>query len=442
MILKTAPSKTLRGKIKVPGDKSISHRAAILAALAEGKTTIQGFLESEDCLNTLHCLSQLGVEINRLGAGNYEILGRGEDGLIEPAEVLDCGNSGTTMRLLTGVLASQPFFSILTGDASLCQRPMARVIQPLSAMGARIYGRANHTKAPLAVLGTDDLLGISYIMPTASAQVKSSILFAGLAANGDVVIREPAPSRNHTEVMLEQFGVNVDIKGLKISMPGGQKPKGTQVEVPGDISSAAFPMAAAAILPGSDIVIENVGINPTRRGVVQALLAMGADITVTPLNKTGEVRANIRVRGRKTKLRGIRLEGAIIPSLIDELPVIAAAAAFAEGTTVIKDAAELRVKECDRISAISSELGRLGVDITEQADGWIIKGSSGHDIQGGQVRGFGDHRIVMALAVLGLGAAESVQISDVQTIEISFPGFVDVFKQLGGCMDLKQKCSQ
>lgn len=435
MILEVSPCSKLEGTVSLPGDKSVSHRAAIIGALAEGETTIRGFLESEDCLRTLGCLSQLGVSMERLGPGAYHISGRGGLGFEEPSDVLDCGNSGTTMRLLAGVLASQPFFTVLTGDKSLRTRPMARVIRPLESMGARIYGRDGNTKAPLAILGASPLRGIYYVSPAASAQVKSAILMAGLAADGKVTVQEPSLSRNHTELMLEHMGVPVVTKGSLITIEGGTVPKGGTIQVPGDISSAAFPMVAAAIIPDSDVVLQNVGVNPTRCGIIEVLLAMGADVTVSPIDQTGEPRALVRIRG--SDLRGIQIEGPIIPTLIDELPVIAVAAAFAKGTTVIRDAAELRVKECDRIAAITQALTRLGVDITEKPDGWVIKGNGGAGIKGGQANGFGDHRIVMALAVLGLGANSPISISDAGAMEISFPGFTDLFEQLGASMEVR-----
>ena len=431
MILEVRPSPGLKGTVSVPGDKSISHRAAILGALAQGETVIDGFLESDDCLTTLHCLSLLGVSIRQLGPGAYSISGRGGLGFEEPGDVLHCGNSGTTLRLLTGLLASRPFFSVLTGDESLRSRPMARVIEPLESMGARICGRVKNTRAPLGILGTKDLQGISYVLPTASAQVKSAILLAGLTAAGETTIQEPAPSRNHTELMLQHFGVPVRVRGLDITLEGGVLPKGSTIKVPGDISSAAFPMVAAAIVPDSDVVIENVGINPTRSGILDVLQAMGADITVCGAELDGEPRASIRIRS--SKLRGTRVEGAIIPTLIDELPAIAVAAAYAQGTTIIRNAAELRVKECDRISAVAQELAQLGVDITEQRDGWIIRGGS--EIKGGRACGFGDHRVIMALAVLGLGSSRPVSISGAEAMGISFPGFASLFRQLGADME-------
>ncbi|NLA59435.1 MAG: 3-phosphoshikimate 1-carboxyvinyltransferase [Firmicutes bacterium] len=427
MILQVNPSRGLRGRVKVPGDKSISHRAALLGAMGHGVTRIEGFLESEDCLATLQCLLLLGTPIKRLAPGSYEIQGMGYDGFREPNDVLDCGNSGTTMRLLMGILAGQPFFSVLTGDASLRSRPMGRVIEPLRSMGARILGRAGGTRAPLAVLGSERLEGKTHRLPVASAQVKSALLLAGLRAEGVTVVTEPGPSRNHTEVMLQQMGVPVEVDGLTVAVEGGSLPNGGQINIPGDISSAAYLMVAAAILPDSDITIENVGINSTRAGIIEVLEAMGANLEIEPLPGAGEPKANIRIR--TSTLCGTEIGGAIVPTLIDELPVLAVAAAFAQGTTFVRDAAELRVKECDRIAAMAEELGRLGVDIEERSDGWVIRGS--RDLSGGRVRGWGDHRIVMALAVLGLGTKAPVEIEDAEAVSVSFPEFVTILKELG-----------
>ncbi len=427
VILKVRPSQGLKGTVRVPGDKSISHRAALLGAIAQGETRIDGFLESADCLVTLRCLQALGVSVKHLGPGAYEIAGRGTLGFQEPTDVLNCGNSGTTMRLLAGILAAQPIFSVLTGDESLRSRPMARVVEPLRSMGARIYGREGNAKAPLAIVGTQKLKGIAYELPKASAQVKSAILLAGLLAAGETVIREPAPSRNHTELMLQHLGVPVVSRGLKVVLPGGFLPRGSELSVPGDISSAAFLLVAAAILPESDLVIEDVGINPTRAGVLYVLKAMGANLEILEEKWQGEPRADIRIRS--SRLRGVEIGGSTIPSLIDELPVIAVAAAFAEGTTVIRDAAELRVKECDRIAVMARELTRLGVDISERSDGWRIKG--GRKIHGGEAHGAGDHRIVMALAVLGLGGSNEVSIRGAEAVGISYPGFAKTLRQLG-----------
>ena len=435
VILYVEPSRGLRGRISVPGDKSISHRAAILAALGQGTTRIDGFLESSDCLATLRCLSLLGVPIERLSPGSYQIMGRGQEGFREPKNVLDCGNSGTTMRLLAGVLAVQPCFSVLTGDASLRTRPMARVIEPLRSMGAQIYGRVDHTRAPLAIVGSRNLQGQTHELPIASAQVKSAIMLAGLSANGKTRVKEPARSRNHTEVMLQYLGVPVDIDGLSVTVTGGTIPQGGHIIVPGDISSAAYLMVAGSILPNSDFTVENVGINPTRTGVITVLQAMGADLSVEPKAGGGEPRGNIRVRS--SELEGIEIGGDIIPTLIDELPVLAVAAAFAKGTTRIRDAAELRVKECDRITIMSQELARLGVAIEEQADGWVVRG--GQRILGGKTCGHGDHRVVMALAVLGLGGEGPLCIQGADAVGVSFPGFCSTFGQLGAQLEERAK---
>jgi 3-phosphoshikimate 1-carboxyvinyltransferase len=427
VFLEVKPSRGLRGSVRVPGDKSISHRAALLGALGEGITRIDGFLESEDCLATLRCLSLLGVPVQRLYPGSYQITGRGRQGFQEPTDVLDCGNSGTTMRLLAGALSAQPIFSVLTGDASLRTRPMDRVIEPLRSMGARIYGKAKDTRAPLAILGSTDLRGKVHELPIASAQVKSAILLAGLNAKGVTVVKEPARSRNHTEVMLQHLGVPIEIHGLSVMVEGGTLPQGGHMVIPGDISSAAYLIVAGTILPDCDFTLENVGINPTRAGIINVLCSMGADLTVEPEATDGELRASIHVRS--SGLHGIEIGGDIIPSLIDELPVIAVAAARAHGTTKIRDAAELRVKESDRIAALTKELARLGVDIQEQPDGWVIRG--GQRISGGKAYGHGDHRMVMALAVLGLGSEEPVYIQGAEAIGVSFPEFPRILRDLG-----------
>ncbi len=438
VILEIKPSRGLKGKVEVPGDKSISHRAALLAAIGQGITRIDGFLESDDCLATLQCLSLLGTPIERLAPGSYQIRGLGWDGFQEPADVLNCGNSGTTMRLLLGILAAQPVFSVLTGDASLRSRPMGRVVDPLKSMGARIWGRSGGSRAPLAVLGTEDLEGRTHRLPVASAQVKSALLLAGLRAKGVTSVTEPSSSRNHTEVMLQQMGVPVRIDGLTVTVEGGSLPQGGHISVPGDISSAAYLMVAAAVLPESDITIENVGINSTRAGIIEVLQKMGADLEVEPLAGSGEPRANIRVRS--SQLRGIEIGGEVVPTLIDELPVLAAAAAFARGTTIVRDAAELRVKECDRIAAMTQELGRLGVDIRERPDGWIIHG--GGSFSGGVVSGRGDHRIVMALAVFGLALQSPVEIEDARAVSVSFPGFAAVLRELGAEVEERRADSE
>ncbi|NLJ26285.1 MAG: 3-phosphoshikimate 1-carboxyvinyltransferase [Firmicutes bacterium] len=431
MSLQVKPSRGLEGRVAVPGDKSISHRAAILGALGEGITRIDGFLESEDCLATLRCLSLLGVPIHRLSPGCYTIVGQGSKGFQEPMDVLDCGNSGTTMRLLAGALSMQPIFSILTGDASLRNRPMARIIEPLRSMGGQIYSRKNNTRAPLAIIGNQNLEGKTHVLPIASAQVKSAILLAGLGARGATVVREPARSRNHTEVMLQQLGVPVKVDGLSVTIEGGTIPRGGHIIIPGDISSAAYLLVAGAILPDSDLTITNVGVNPTRAGIISVLQKMGADLSIKPEEGDGEKRATIRVRS--SHLKGTEIGGEIIPTLIDELPVIAVAAAYAQGMTRVKDAAELRVKECDRIAVVAKELAKLGVDIEAQADGWIIQG--GQHLRGGVVSGHNDHRVVMALAILGLGSSEPLQITGAQCLEVSFPGFAGTFQQLGAEME-------
>ena len=434
MILEVRPSQGLRGTVRVPGDKSISHRAALLGALGEGITRIDGFLESEDCLATLRCLSLLGVSIERLAPGSYEVVGRGRQGFQEPLSVLDCGNSGTTMRLLAGILAAKPINAVVTGDVSLCARPMARVIEPLRSMGAEIYGKAQDTRAPLTIIGSRELRGRVHELPIASAQVKSAILLAGLNTKGITVVKEPTQSRNHTEVMLQYLGVPVRIEGLSVTVEGGSIPQGGHIIVPGDISSAAYLMVAGTILPNCDVTLANVGINPTRAGIIEVLRSMGADLAVRSEANDGEPRATIRIRS--SGLHGIEIKGDIIPTLIDELPIIAVAAARAQGTTRIGDAAELRVKESDRIAVMARELAALGVDIREQPDGWTIRG--GQRISGGRVCGHGDHRIVMALAVLGLGGDEPLYIKGAEVVGVSFPGFAGILRDLGAQIEERE----
>lgn len=434
MILTIRPCSRLRGTVRVPGDKSISHRAAIFAALAQGTTRIDGFLESEDCLATLTCLRQLGVSIHKTGEGSYEIAGAGSNGLKEPDDILDCGNSGTTMRLLAGVLAGQPFFSVLTGDASLRRRPMDRIIKPLSQMGANITGRSNNTRAPLAIKGAK-LQGCSYESPVASAQVKSAILLAGLSARGWTTVREPCLSRDHTERLLQYFGVPVKKEGLMVTVPGGSSLQAKPVKVPGDMSSAAFLLVAACIVPESDILLKGVGINPTRTGILDVLQEMGADIAIQPESSEVEPAATIRVKS--SRLRAIEIGGDRIPSLIDELPVLAVAAAFATGRTVIRDAQELRVKESDRIAIMAGELAQQGVMVEERPDGLIIAG--GQPIRGGNVKSHGDHRVAMSLAVLGLRASSPLSIEGAEVIATSFPNFVPTLQQLGADVQSTEK---
>jgi len=423
--LVVASGRPLRGVLRVPGDKSISHRAAILGAIAHGTTRIWGFLRAEDCLSTLRCLGVLGVAMDDRG-GALEIPG---GALREPEEILDVGNSGTTLRLLAGVLAGQRFHSVLTGDASIRRRPMDRIAEPLRRMGARISGRQGGRLAPLAISG-GELSGITYATPVASAQVKSALLLAGLFADGDTVVQEPRQSRDHTERMLGAFGAEVVRSGLTVRLRGPQALSGTEVRVPGDLSSAAFFLVAAALVPGSDLAVAGVGLNPTRTGVLDVLRMMGAAVEVRDLKEeSGEPVGTVVVRGGGL-LHGTVIGGDLIPRAIDELPVLAVAASLADGETVIRDAAELRVKESDRIEALARELGRLGAKVEAQPDGLAIVGT--RRLRGGRVASGGDHRIAMALAVAGLCADGAVTVDDPACIETSFPGFAEVLRHATG----------
>ncbi len=413
--LVVGPAPPLRGTLRVPGDKSISHRAALLGALARGTTTVEGFLRAEDCLATLRCLRAMGVQIEET---EDRLVIRG-GALREPEEVLDVGNSGTTIRLLAGILAGQPFHSILTGDASIRRRPMDRIAEPLRQMGALISGRAGGRLAPLAING-GGLRGIVHTTPVPSAQVKSAILLAGIFAEGETEVREPSQSRDHTERMLGAFGVNVVRDGLVARLRGPAALTGAVLRVPGDLSSAAFFLVAAALVPGSEVAVEDVGLNPTRTGVLDVLRMMGAPVDVRDVReKGGEPCGTVVVRS--ARLHGTTIGGDLVTRAIDELPVLAVAACLAEGETVIRDAAELRVKESDRVAALARELGRLGAAIEAQPDGLAIRGVQ--RLRGGGVSSGGDHRIAMALAIAGLCADGPVTIDDPACIQTSFPGF-------------------
>ncbi len=416
------PARRLRGTIAVPGDKSISHRAAMLNALADGKAMIQNFLAGEDCLSTLRVLRELGVEWQLDESGETPVLGIrgvGLHRLAEASAVLDCGNSGTTMRLMSGILAGQPFLSVLTGDASLCARPMARVVAPLREMGARVDGREDGRFAPLAIRG-GALRGIRYRMPVASAQVKSSILLAGLFAEGETIVEEPQPTRDHTERMLAAMGARIGREGPAVRLTPGGPLAPLSMRVPNDISAAAFWMVAAAIHPDADVRLTGVGMNPTRTGVVDVLRAMGADLSVEEERYVaGEPVADIGVRS--SRLRGARIGGEQVLSAMDEVPVLAVAAAFAEGVTEISDAEELRVKESDRIATTVSQLAALGVSISEREDGMTIEG--GQAVSGGDVRSFGDHRLAMALAAAALAGSGDVRIAEADAVAVSYPAF-------------------
>jgi 3-phosphoshikimate 1-carboxyvinyltransferase len=426
--LRVCRANRISGEITVPGDKSISHRAVMLASISEGITRVQGFSPGKDCLSTVRCFKQMGVHIEDTGPGEVRIHGAGLYGLKEPEDILDAGNSGTTMRLLLGILAGQPFFSVVTGDHSLRRRPMDRVINPLRLMGAEIWGRNQGSLAPVAVSASEKLLPIEYSSPIPSAQVKSAVLLCGLFTEGLTTVSEPVLSRDHTERMLGWFGADVHRygDGRTVSIKGRPVLRGGQLKIPGDISSAAFFIAAGCLLPGSEILIANVGINPTRSGIIRTLKEMGADIAL--LNKReecGEPVADLLVR--QAPLHSVEISGRHLPSLIDEIPILAVAATQAEGTTVIRDAAELRFKETDRIKAIALELGRMGAAIKETPDGLIIEGPV--PLKGTVCLSHGDHRIAMSLAIAGLVAEGETIIQDSGIIEISFPGFREKLEQ-------------
>lgn len=418
----------LTGTIEIPGDKSISHRALILGAIAEGETTIKGLLLGEDPLSTARCFRAMGAKISKLNTEKVMVQGVGLGNLTEPVHVLNAGNSGTTIRLMLGLLASHPgkFFTI-TGDKSLRSRPMSRVVNPLTQMGATIWGRANNSLAPLAVRG-QQLKAIHYLSPVASAQVKSCVLLAGLMAESKTTVTEPALSRDHSERMLQAFGAELEINSTtnSVTITGQPTLKGQTVIVPGDISSAAFWLVAAAIIPGSELLITNVGINPTRTGVLEALEMMNADIVKENERVVaGEPIADLRVK--HSQLKACTIGGNIIPRLIDEVPILAVAAAFAQGTTVIKDAQELRVKESDRLTVMATELGKMGAQIKELPDGLEITG--GATLTGTDVDSFTDHRIAMSLAIASLNAQGTTTIHRAEAASISYPNFVDTLRQ-------------
>ena len=414
--------KPLRGEISVPGDKSIGHRAVIFGSIAQGSSRVSNLSGGEDNQRTVQAFKDLGVQISSEGERLY-IEGKGWEGLATPKNKIDCGNSGTTMRLLSGVLAGRPFTAMLDGDQSLRRRPMQRVIEPLRRMGANLLGREGTGLAPLEIHG-GKLRGIEYPMPIASAQVKSAILLAGLQAEGMTIVEEPQNSRNHTELMIKGFGGEVAVDGRKVSINGGQTLHGRDVRIPGDISSAAFFLVAAALIPGSKVVVRRVGVNPTRDGVIEILRLMGAEIELLGATvETGEPVADLRVTGRR--LKGVEIGAELVARTIDEYPVLAIAAALADGVTVISDVKELRFKESDRISAMTEGLRRLGVEVEERVDGMTIHGRE--TLQGNKLRSFGDHRIAMSLAVAGLCADGGVEIDDAQCVDISFPTFFDLF---------------
>ena len=414
-----SPGGVVRGRCRVPGDKSISHRAIMLGALATGETRIQGFLEGEDALATLEAFRAMGVRIEGPERGRVTVHGVGMRGLRRPPGPIDLGNSGTSMRLLCGLLAAQDFDVELRGDASLSRRPMERVAQPLRQMGAALETRAGGVP-PVLIKGGQRLRGIDYVLPMASAQVKSCVLLAGLYAEGETAVTEPAPTRDHTERMLRGFSYAVTVDGARVSLTGGGSLRAADIDVPGDISSAAFFLVAASIAEGSDLTLEHVGINPTRTGVIDILRLMGADIAVLNERESGgEPVADLRVRA--APLQGIAIPPALVPLAIDEFPAIFVAAACAAGETVLTGAEELRVKESDRIQVMADGLRALGVDATPTADGMRIRGGR---LGGGRVVSHGDHRIAMAFAMAGLRAQAAIDIEDCANVATSFPGFV------------------
>jgi 3-phosphoshikimate 1-carboxyvinyltransferase len=428
--VRVTPTHRLAGAVEVPGDKSISHRAALFGALAEGRTEITGFLEGEDCQNTLKAVRALGASVTRKGPGHYLVDGAGLMGLTEPEDVIDCGNSGTTARLLLGVLAGQPFWSMLTGDDSLRRRPMGRVAEPLRRMGATVVGRAGGARLPLAVCGTRPLKALHFSSPVASAQVKTALLLAGLWADGPVTVEEPALSRDHTERMLASFGARLAAAPGRVSITPGGRLTGQPVAVPGDISSAAFFLVAGAMLPEAQITLKNIGVNPTRTGVLDVLNRMGARITQEPEGVSGAAEPAADLSVSAAALRGTDIGGELIPRLIDEIPVLAVAACVAQGVTRIRDAAELRVKESDRIATIAAQLERMGAEINEQPDGLQIRG--GRRLRGAVVQSGGDHRVAMALVVAGLAAEGATVVEDTACIATSFPGFLPALNGLAG----------
>jgi 3-phosphoshikimate 1-carboxyvinyltransferase len=416
----------LRGDVTFPGDKSISHRAVMFAAIAHGTSRIRHCSLGGDNRSTLQALQTLGVEIRREG-DEVTVSGRGWDGLCAPARVIDCGNSGTTMRLLAGLLAARPFTSRLDGDASLRRRPMGRVIVPLRAMGAAISSERGDDRAPLRIEG-QRLRGITYHSPVASAQVKSALILAGLQAQGCTQVWEPVRSRDHTERLLPAFGGRLAVHDTMVTVEGGQELHACDIDVPGDLSSAAFFIGAALVIPGSELHVRSVGLNPTRTGVLDIFRAMGGAITTLHLREIcGEPVGDVVVRA--SSLQGIDIAGEWVVRAIDELPIVAVVAACARGTTTIRGAQELRVKESDRLYALATSLRTLGIEVVEFPDGLAIEGGRLH---GGQGQSFGDHRIAMALSVAGLAGTGEMVLKGIDSVAISFPGFYDLVRELTG----------
>jgi 3-phosphoshikimate 1-carboxyvinyltransferase len=426
MEMKMPPSSPLKGELSPPPDKSISHRAIIFASIARGKSVIRNLLRAADPVSTMNAFRRLGVRIEDRES-EIIIHGAGLEGLREPVDVIDCGNSGTTIRLLAGLLSGQPFLTVLTGDDSLRRRPMKRVVEPLKRMGATILGRDGDRFAPLAIKG-GALQGIQHVSEVASAQVKSSILLAGLYADGETVVEEPNRSRDHTERMLPALGADLTVRGLKVYIKGGRELEPFEITVPGDFSSAAFFICAALMVPGSEILIRNTGINPTRTGLLEVLRMMGGDIEiVNQRDVSGEPVADLICR-HSGRLRGVEVPHELVPSMIDEFPVLSVLATQAEGETVVREAGELRVKESDRIATTTRELRKMGADVEELPDGMIIKGPV--KLKGGTVSSHDDHRLAMALAVAGLVAEGDTTIEGTSSVAISYPDFFSTLKTL------------
>ena len=423
--MKINPVSKLNGELMIPADKSISHRSVMFGSLALGTTTISNFLMGDDCLSTISCFRELGVDIE-INETTVKVHGKGLHGLDAPSKTLDCGNSGTTVRLISGILSGQTFCSTLTGDSSIQKRPMKRVITPLTEMGANISAKDNNF-CPMTIT-PNSLKGINYNSPVASAQVKSSILLAGLYADSETTVNEPHISRDHTERMLTAFGAELKRDGTKVTISPCKELYATDITVPGDISSAAFFMVAGLITPNTTLTIKNVGINPTRKGILDVLLEMGGNITCSNTQTIGgEPVCDMTVK--TSKLHGVTIGGAIIPTLIDEIPALTVAAAFAEGTTIINDAKELRVKESDRIEAMYNELSKMGVHITTKEDGMIIEG--GHLVKGGaELETYHDHRIAMSLAIAALNASSPSTLKNEECVSISFPNFFNLLNSL------------
>ncbi len=419
------PVSKLRGCITPPGDKSISHRALMLGSLAEGITTVNGFLRGQDCLSTLSALKSLGVEIEDCG-DKITVVGRGLYGLKEAEDVLDMGNSGTSLRLLCGMLAAQGFFSVCTGDNSLRKRPMRRVVEPLTLMGAKIWGRRENNLAPLAIQGTD-LKAIQYTLKQASAQVKSAVLLAGLFAYGTTQVTEPAPTRDHTERMLKAMGADITSENLTVTLEGRPCLKGLAINVPADFSAAAFFIVAALIVPDSRLTIKNVGLNHTRTGLLEVIKHMGGEIEVMNQRYEGHEKVG-DLLVKSSRLKGVTIQGDLVPRMIDEFPVMGILAAAAEGPTLIREAAELRLKESDRISCLAEELRKAGVVVEEYPDGMKIEGNA--KLKGAVFNSHGDHRLAMSMAIGALIADSESKVEGLNCVQTSFPNFFELLEQI------------